>query len=220
MTDTYEKNNNTHFYETTEGPAINIYTPKVTGSGQFEIFYYYHSQNGYTDRMFKAQNKEEAARTAIGLRLHIIERKMKRAENIADKLEEYAEFLDLDGETGRSHAYDRAAREIRKTGYIPPDPSDIDNVGESVRQTIMSSRLTGEIEHLEELKDEYSYYDELRHIDHIGPSRAQQLHEELHVDTVEDLLLVGDDVTLIDGIGPKTATKIMSSANDFTQTDG
>jgi len=34
-------------------------------------------------------------------------------QEVADTLEEYSAFLEIDGQTGRAHAYDKAARAVR-----------------------------------------------------------------------------------------------------------
>jgi DNA polymerase/3'-5' exonuclease PolX len=135
-------------------------------------------------------------------------------ETLADLLEEYAVYLELDGQDGRAHAYDKAARSIRRASYIGPDPSNIDGVGDSIRTTIAKWQRSGTIEELDELKEQYSWFEELKDVSHIGPARAEQLHYKLRVDDLDDLLLVArnGDLTLIDGVGPKTAEKIHESA--------
>ncbi len=137
-----------------------------------------------------------------------------KQEELGDLLEEYAVYLELDGQDGRAHAYDKAARSIRRASYIGPDPSNIDGVGDSIRTTIAKWQRSGTIEELEELKQEYPWFAELKDVSHIGPARAKQLHFKLRVDDLDDLLLVArnDDLTLIDGVGPATAEKIRKSA--------
>lgn len=137
-----------------------------------------------------------------------------KQHELAEVLDEYSTFLEIDGQDGRAYAYDKAARSIRRANYLPPDPAEIDGIGDSIRTTIARWQRSGEIAELEQLKEEYSYYNELQHVDNIGPSRAKQINEKLSVEDVDDLLLVGDDLTLVDGIGPKTADKILSSARE------
>lgn len=137
---------------------------------------------------------------------------MSKTDGLADVLEEYATFLELDGQDGRAHAYNKAARSLRSRRYIPPDPSDIDNIGKSIRTIIATYQRSGEIAELEQLKDEYSWYVELRKINGVGPTRAKQIHEKLNVQTIDDVLLRGNDLTLVSGIGPKTASNILEEA--------
>lgn len=139
---------------------------------------------------------------------------MSRTDGIADVLEEFATYLELDGQEGRAHAYDRAARNLRRKNYVPPNPADIDGVGDSIRTTIASYQRSGSIDELEQLKEEYSWFENLRQIDGVGPSRAQELHDKFRVDTVDDLLLVGDDITLLPRVGEKRARNILDSARE------
>jgi DNA polymerase (family 10) len=138
----------------------------------------------------------------------------EKQEKLAELLEEYETYLRLDGQDGRAHAYGKAARAISRAAYLPPDPADIDGVGDSIRTTIAKWQRSGEIEELEELKEQYPWFEELKDVSHIGPARAKQLHFKLRVDDLDDLLLVArnGDLTLIDGVGPKTAEKIHESA--------
>lgn len=142
-----------------------------------------------------------------------------KQEQLADTLDEYATFLVLDGQDGRATGYDRAARNIRRAKYLPPDPSDIDGIGDSIRTTIAKYQRSGSIEELDDLHRQYPWFAELKDVRHIGPVRAEQLHEELAVESLDDLLLIArnDDLTLIDGVGPKTAEKIHESAKDLTE---
>jgi len=136
-------------------------------------------------------------------------------DSIVSLLEEYAEYLELDGQDGRAHAYQNAANSIRRKGWMPPDPSDIHGIGDSIRTTIARYQVSGQIDELESLKEKYPYFEELRNVKYIGPSRAQTLHEKFNVEDIDDLLLVGTDITLLTGVGPKTADKILDSAEEL-----
>jgi len=137
-----------------------------------------------------------------------------KQQELADVLDEYATYLKLDGQEGRATGYDRAARNIRRANYLPPDPSDIDGIGDSIRTTIAKYQRSGSIEELDDLHRQYPWFEELRQVSHVGPARARALHEKLRVDDLDDLLLVArnGDLILIDGVGPKTAEKIERSA--------
>ena len=140
---------------------------------------------------------------------------MGRTEQLADTLEEYSTYLELDGQEGRAHAYDRAARAIRNRGYIPPNPADIDGVGEAVRDTITEYQTSGEISDLQSLKEDHHYYENLKNIDGVGPTRARQMHDRLRIDTVSDVILVGDDLTLLPRVGERRAENIVKSAKNI-----
>lgn len=139
---------------------------------------------------------------------------MSKTDDLADVLEEFATYLELDGQRGRAHAYDKASRSIRARHYLPPDPSNIDNIGENIRTKIAQYQRAGEIEELSALKDEYSWFAELKQVDGVGPSRAEQLHEKFNIETVDDLIFVGEDITLLPRVGEKRARNILNSAHE------
>jgi DNA polymerase (family 10) len=137
-------------------------------------------------------------------------------DSLVKELEEYSDYLELDGQDGRAHAYDKAARSIRQRDWVDPNPADIDGVGDSIRTTIAKWQRSGTIQELEDLRDEYPWYNELKDVKYIGPERAKQLHNRLRVDDKEDLRLVArnGDLTFIDGVGPVTADKIRESLDE------
>lgn len=139
---------------------------------------------------------------------------MSKTEDLADVLEEYATYLELDGQEGRSHAYDKAGRSLRRKRYVPPDPSDIDGVGDAIRTKIAKYQRSGEINELSALKEEYSWFAELKQVNGIGPSRAEQIHKKFNVETLDDLILVGNDLTLLPRVGEKRASNIIESAKE------
>lgn len=139
---------------------------------------------------------------------------MSKQQELADVLKEYATYLELDGQHGRAKGYERASRKIRTAPYLPPDTSDIDGIGDSIRTTIARYQMRGQIDELERLKEKFHWYNELKGVDGIGSKRAFTLHEKFGIEDIDDLLLVGDDITLVDGIGPKTAERILSSARE------
>jgi len=140
---------------------------------------------------------------------------VSKSDDLAEVLEEFSTYLELDGQEGRAHAYGRASRALRKRRFIPPNPSDIDNIGPSIRTVIAQYQRSGEIEELSALKDEYSWFDELGQVDGIGPSRAEQLHKKFSIDNLDDLILVGEDITLVPRVGPKRARNILDSAHEI-----
>lgn len=144
---------------------------------------------------------------------------MSRHKELANNLEEYAQYLELDGQDGRAVAYERAARELRKNGYLPPDPSQIDGIGDSIRQKIAVYQRSGDIPEFEELREEYRWFEQLNKVDGIGPARAREIHHKFRVQTLDDLILVGEDLEILSGVGKKRRKKIMDSAREVRQND-
>lgn len=140
---------------------------------------------------------------------------MKKDE-IADELDAFADFLRLDGQTNRAKGYDKAARSVRMASYLPPNPARLDGIGGSTRDKIITLENGGTIDELEGLRSEYPWYDTFREINHIGPARAKQIHEKFHIDSLDKLSMVAQngDLTLINGVGPKTAEKIERSIKE------
>ena len=139
---------------------------------------------------------------------------MVSADYISDELATFAEYLELDGQEGRAHAYDKAARSLQGMHYIPPNPASINGVGESIRTVIARLQRTGHIDELETLKEEYSWYETLKEIDGVGTARAKQMHEKFHIEDLDDLFLVGDDLTMLPRVGNKRAESILDSARE------
>lgn len=142
---------------------------------------------------------------------------MSKNEEIAEVLEEFATYLRLDGQQGRANGYEQAALSIRSAGYMPPDPSRLDKVGDSIRTKIARYQRSGSIDELEHLKDEYSWYEELKQVDGIGPKRAKQIHEKFNVEDLDDLILVGEDLQMLPRVGPKRSRNILDSAHEVRE---
>ena len=134
-------------------------------------------------------------------------------DDVADTLQEYAEFLRLDGQEGRAHAYDKASRSVRMARYIPPNPARLDNVGGSTREAIIDLENGTGIDELSRLRERYSWYDEFKGIQNIGPARAKKIRDVLGIETLDRLALAArnGDLQEISGIGPKTSSMISSS---------
>jgi DNA polymerase IV (family X) len=129
------------------------------------------------------------------------------------ELETYAEFLRLDNQNGRAHAYDKAAQALQKSHRVPPDPSRLDGIGPSTREEVISFENEVPVERYEQLKEKYPWYEAFRNVKHIGPSRAKKIHETFGIETFSKLRMVANagDLTLVSGIGPATEKKIQQS---------
>jgi len=140
----------------------------------------------------------------------------RSSDEIADELDKYADFLEIDGQTGRAHAYDKAARAVRRASYLPPNPARLNGIGDSTREAVIDIENGVGIEELETLEEEYDWYAAMRNVKHIGPARARELHEKLGISSLDKLAMVArnGDLTLISGVGPKTASKIRDSIEE------
>ena len=134
-------------------------------------------------------------------------------KEIRDVMELYAEYLDLDGRAGKARGVRGAANSVGQARFIPPDPCDIDGIGPSWREVVNEIRRRGTCSELEQLKERYSYYEELQDVEGIGPSTAQRLAEVGGIETKEELdkAIESGDILEIPRIGPKTAEKFKES---------
>jgi len=137
-------------------------------------------------------------------------------EDVADVLQTYSEFLEIDGQEGRAYAYDNAARAVRTASHLPANPARLNGIGDSTRNAVIEAENTGTIDELESLKETYQWYDEFIDVPHIGPSRAQRLYENYSIDSKAKLRMMAraGDLTLLRGVGPTTAQKIEQSLEE------
>jgi len=126
--------------------------------------------------------------------------------NVVRMLESYALHLRADGRDGKANAVERAAQSIREVDSIPPNPADLDGVGEVLREIISDYQIRERNDELERLKRKYPYVQNLTKVSGIGPETAKRIHEEHGVSEVDELLNV--DLTEVRGIGDKTENKI------------
>jgi DNA polymerase (family 10) len=138
---------------------------------------------------------------------------MSRFDELADALDEISLHYRLEDRQHIAHQYQKASSSIRTADFIPPDPSELPDVGNAVRDDIAEWRAFGEIERLESMREERPYLSELTRISKVGPKTAQTLNNEAGVETVEDVKELAErgELEEVSGIGPKTATTIRRS---------
>jgi DNA polymerase/3'-5' exonuclease PolX len=135
----------------------------------------------------------------------------KRYGELADALDELALHARLDNELSMSNHYRTAASALRLMESMPMDPAEADGISTEVRDEIAEWRSRGEIDKLEQKREERPYMSSLTRIASVGPKTAKLLHEQHDIDTISDVREMSDDLETVDGIGPKTATTIRRS---------
>ena len=144
-------------------------------------------------------------------------------EDIAGRLEEVAQLLATQGASRfRVRAYQRAAETVRR---LPRPVSDIlaqegleglqalPGVGESIARAIRDILARGRLAMLERLRGESDPAKLLASVPGIGRATADRLHQELGLETLEDLEAAAHDGRLeqVAGLGQKRLAGIRDS---------
>lgn len=144
-------------------------------------------------------------------------------EPVADKLDEMADVLDVQGEDGfRVAAYRRAARAIRELSrpieeIIRDDGLEglvaLPGIGRSIGTAIIEMHDTGRWGQLERVTGSLEPERLFQSVPGIGPETAVRIHNELHIDTLEQLEQAAHDGTLssVPGIGPRRTAVIRAA---------
>jgi len=152
---------------------------------------------------------------------------MSRNDEVARRLEEFADLLDAQDVEYKPRTYRRAAENVR--GH--PEPiedlaaegqdavSEIDGVGDAISGKIIEYVETGEIEELEELRAELPVeMAALTRVEGVGPKTVGTLYEALGVRTLDDLEAAAraEQIQEVSGFGPKTEQNILDGI-DFAR---
>jgi predicted flap endonuclease-1-like 5' DNA nuclease len=136
-------------------------------------------------------------------------------EDIAGRLEEVADLLEAQNANAfRVRAYRQAAETLRAL----PEPVSaihargglealeaLPGIGESIARAIAGVLAWGRLPMLERLRGESEGAALLRTVPGIGPALAARLHDELGIETLEELEIAAHDGRLaaLEGFGPK-----------------
>ena len=144
-------------------------------------------------------------------------------QQIGRKLREVALLLEEQGANRfRIQAYRRAAQTLeileRPVSEIV-EQSDtkgleaLPGIGVSLARSIQTLVLTGRLPMLDRLRGELDSIALLASIPGIGPTLATRLHDDLHIETLEQLEMAAHDRRLadIEGVGPKKLQGIIES---------
>jgi predicted flap endonuclease-1-like 5' DNA nuclease len=144
-------------------------------------------------------------------------------QDIAGRLREVAQLLEDQGANRfRVRAY-RAAAETIKHLAVPASEiaeqqgtdglQSLPGIGVSLARSIHTLVVTGRLPMLDRLRGLMDPVSLLTSIPGIGPALAHRLHDELHIETLEQLEMAAHDGRLadIEGVGPKKLQGIVDS---------
>lgn len=152
---------------------------------------------------------------------------MSRTDEVANRLEEFADLLEAQDIEYKPRAYRRAAESVHEH----PDPIEvlvregedavagIDDVGDAIAGKIVEYIETGEIEELEELRAELPVeMAALTGVEGVGPKTVGTLYEKLGIQTLDDLEAAAEagKIREIKGFGAKTEENILDGI-DFAR---
>ncbi|WP_324661576.1 DNA polymerase/3'-5' exonuclease PolX [Haloarcula sediminis] len=152
---------------------------------------------------------------------------MSRNDEIASRLEAFADLLDANGVEYKPRAYRRAAENIRD---YPGDieglaaegadaVGEIEGVGDAISAKVVEYFETGEIEELGELREELPVdMAALTAVEGVGPKTVGSLYEALGITTLDELEAAAEagEIQEVKGFGAKTEQNILENI-DFAR---
>ena len=152
---------------------------------------------------------------------------MSDNDDVATRLEEFADLLDAQGVEYKPRAYRRAAENVRdhpeSVLVLAAEGQDaieeIDRVGDAIASKIVEYAQTGTIAELDELRAELPVdMAALTSVEGVGPKTVGTLYEELGIETLDDLEAAAEagEIQDIKGFGAKTEQNILDGI-DFAR---
>ena len=149
---------------------------------------------------------------------------MSRNDEVASRLEEFADLLEADGVEYKPNVYRRAAENVREHTQpieeLAAEGTDavetIDGVGDAISGKIVEYVETGAIEELETLREELPVdIEALTRVEGVGPKTVGTLYHELGVATLDDLAAAAEESRIreVDGFGAKTEQNIRENVS-------
>lgn len=151
-------------------------------------------------------------------------------KEIAEKLNMIANYLQMDDIDYKPFAYQRAATSILsleadlKEIYEKEGREGIEKisgVGEAIADKVEEFLLTGEMEHLEKLKDKFPVdMEDLLRVEGLGPKSIKKLYNNLQITDLKELKKQAEkgEISKLDGFGKKTEENI-KEAIEFLEKD-
>jgi DNA polymerase (family 10) len=141
--------------------------------------------------------------------------------DIANMFEKVADLLEIQGENPfRVRAYRQGARtvaghsrELAEMIAAGEDPQVLPGIGEDLAEKIRELVETGTLAQLPGLEQETApALRELLHLPGLGPERVRRLHEELGIESIQDLEAAASAgrISALPGFGAKTEARILS----------
>ncbi|MBX0321686.1 DNA polymerase/3'-5' exonuclease PolX [Halomicroarcula sp. F13] len=152
---------------------------------------------------------------------------MSRNDEIATRLEEFADLLDAKGVEYKPRAYRRAAENIRDhpaaieglAAEGADTVGEIEGVGDAISSKVVEYFETGDIEELAELRAELPVdMEALTAVEGVGPKTVGTLYEELGITTLDELEAAAEagEIQEVKGFGAKTEQNILDNL-DFAR---
>jgi DNA polymerase (family 10) len=144
---------------------------------------------------------------------------MSRNDEVARRLEAFADLLEAQDVAYKPRTYRRAAENIRDypgdVAALAEDGEDavaeIDGVGDAISSKVVEYLETGEIEELDALRAELPVeMNALTRVEGVGPKTVGTLYEALGVQTLDDLESAAraEEIREVSGFGPTTERNI------------
>lgn len=147
-------------------------------------------------------------------------------DEVVDVLNEIADLLDIKSVQFKPRAYRRAAREIESLSRDLEDIQkegkleDIPSVGKNISEKITELLQTGELEYLNDLREEIPLERDLLKVRNLGPKKAKKIWENLGVTTINGLQEAIDSqkIRKLEGFGEKSEENIKKGLKIVQQT--
>jgi len=156
---------------------------------------------------------------------------MSRNDEVARRLEEFADRLEASGVEYKPRSYRKAAENVRDHPAAIEDlaregqaaVAEIEGVGDAISAKVVEYVETGEIDELEELREELPVdIDALTSVEGVGPKTVGRLYEALGVEDLDDLEAAAEagEVREVSGFGAKTEQNILEGIPFARQAHG
>jgi DNA polymerase (family 10) len=156
---------------------------------------------------------------------------MSRNEEMARRLEEFADRLEATGVEYKPRSYRKAAENVRDyPGAVeelaregPDAVAEIEGVGDAISAKIVEYVETGEIGELEQLREQLpADIEALTAVEGVGPKTVGRLYEALGIVDLDDLEAAAEagEIRDVSGFGAKTEANILDGIPFARQAHG